>query len=131
LPDATRTKGKHVAKRIAIVDDDADLSSVFSMLIKNLGYREDFVADDGYKIVQAVLEEGVSPDLILMDYRMPVMNGLQAAERILKANPRMKIILTTADDSVMQDAKAAGVPFLRKPFTISALSKMMEETLRA
>jgi CheY-like chemotaxis protein len=127
--DATSAKGKQVAKRIAIVDDEPVLSSLFSTLIKNLGYREEFVTDDGSKIVKAVLENGIRPDLILMDHRMPVMNGLPAAERILKAKPWIKIILATADDSVTEEAKAAGVLVLRKPFTISALARTIEEAL--
>jgi CheY-like chemotaxis protein len=129
--EETRAKGKEAAKRVAIVDDEEELTSIFSVLIRKLGYREEFVADDGNKIVQAVFEDGISPDLILMDYRMPEMNGLQAAEKILKAKPWIKIILTTADDSVKEEAEAAGVLYLQKPFAISALARMMKEVLGA
>jgi len=42
---------------------------------RSLEYPVEFVADDGRKIVEAVLEKGIHPDLILMDYHMPVFYG--------------------------------------------------------
>lgn len=127
--DVTRAQSKLTAKKIAIVDDQEDLSSLLSKLVKRLGYQVEFVANDGKEIVEAVLEDAVRPDLILMDYRMPMMNGFQAARKIREAKPSIKIIITTADDSVRGDANAAGLLIMLKPFTISALSKTMEEAL--
>ncbi|HZY95012.1 MAG TPA: response regulator, partial [Candidatus Bathyarchaeia archaeon] len=101
--------GEESSKVVAIVDDDEDLCSLFSLLVKSLGYHADYVAHDGDEIVHAVLEEGIEADLILMDYRMPTMNGMQAAQKILRVRPEMKIIIATADDSVRQDAIVAGL----------------------
>ena len=122
--------GKQSIKSIAIVDDEEELCSLFSMLVKSLGYHAECVAYDGDEIVQLVLEDSIHPDLILMDYRMPTMNGMQAAERILRVRPEMKIIIATADDSVRRDAISAGLFFIQKPFSISALAKTIEEALR-
>src|SRR5438552_8539848 len=55
---------------IAIVDDEEELCSLFSILIKSLGYHAECVAHDGDEIVQAVMEDSIHPDLIVMDYRM-------------------------------------------------------------
>ncbi len=121
--------GRHSSKSIAIVDDEEDLCSLFSMLIKNLGYHAACVAHDGDEIVQLVLEDSIHPDLILMDYRMPTMNGMQAAEKILHVRPETKIIIATADDSVRRDAISEGFFFIQKPFSISALAKKIEEAL--
>ena len=52
------------------------------------------------RLFNSVLEDSIHPDLILMDYRMPTMNGMQAAEKILRVRPEIKIIIATADDSV-------------------------------
>src|SRR5579864_8922568 len=78
---------KQAVKSIAVVDDEKELCFLFSILIKRLGYHAECVAYDGDEIVQLVLEDSVHPDLILMDYRMPTMNGIQAAERILRVRP--------------------------------------------
>lgn len=127
--EAAQGKGKLVARGIAIAEDESNLSSLFSMLIRSLGYRVEFVADDGNQMVHAVLEEGIHPDLILMDYRMPVMNGLEAAAKIKEARPLIKIIIVTADDSVRGEVTAAGLLFIQKPFSIQALAKILEDVL--
>lgn len=75
------------------------------------------------------MEKGIHPDLILMDYRMPVMDGLQAAGKILEASPWVKIIIATADDSVRADVEAAGLLFIQKPFSIQALEEKIGEAL--
>ncbi len=121
--------GEQSVKSIAIVDDEEELCSLLAMLVKSLGYHAACVAFDGDEIVQLVLDDSIHPDLILMDYRMPTMNGMQAAERILRAKPEMKIIIATADDSVRQDATSAGLFFIQKPFSTSALAKTIEEAL--
>ena len=125
----TNATGEQSAKSIAIVDDEEELCSLFSMLVKSLGYQVECVSHDGDEIVQLVLEDNVHPDLILMDYRMPTMNGMQAAERILRIKPEMKVIIATADESARRDAIAAGLSFLQKPFSISALAKTIEGAL--
>lgn len=132
--DGQRGTGKQSIKSIAIVDDDEELCTLFSMLVKRLGYHAECVAHDGDEIVRAVLEDSIHPDLILMDYRMPTMNGMQAAEKILRVKPEVKIIIATADDSVLRDPSrhdvvSAGLFFLQKPFSISSLSKTIEDAL--
>jgi CheY-like chemotaxis protein len=130
-----RAIGKQSRKSVAIVDDEEELCLLFSMLVKRLGYHVACVAHDGDEIVQAVLEGSTHPDLILMDYRMPTMNGMQAAEKILRVRPKIKIIIATADDSVKerdpgeQSIISAGLYFLQKPFSISALVKTIEDAL--
>ena len=99
------------------------------MLVKRLGYHVACVAHDGDEIVQLVLEDSAHPDLILMDYRMPMMNGMQAAEKILRMRPEIKVIIATADQSVRRDVISAGLFLLQKPFSISAVAKTIEEAL--
>jgi len=129
LSNDQRETGKPSSKSIAIVDDEEDLRSLFSMLVKRLGYHVACVAHDGDEIVQLVLEDSAHPDLILMDYRMPTMNGMQAAEKILRMRPEIKVIIATADQSVRRDVISAGLFLLQKPFSISAVAKTIEEAL--
>ncbi len=124
-----REVGKQGIKSVAVVDDEVELCSLFSMIVNRLGYYAECVAYDGDEIVKLVLEDSINPDLILMDYRMPTMNGLQAAERILRFRPEQKIIIATADDTVRHDVISAGLYFLQKPFSISALKRAIEEAL--
>lgn len=87
-------------RRILIVDDEKHL---------RLLYRRE-LEEDGYQVVEAATaEEGIRafeqqrPDLIVMDIRMPGMNGLEAMARILDKDRRVPIVLNTAFDSYRDD----------------------------
>jgi len=59
------------------------------------------------------------PDVILMDHRMPLKNGLEASKEILQINPDIKIIFITADQTIREEALSIGVAdFIDKPFSI-------------
>ncbi|MEO5853537.1 MAG: response regulator transcription factor [Nocardioides sp.] len=95
--------------RLIIVDDDPLVRSALALM---LGGQSDLEvvgeADDGQAALTLCSE--VSPDLVLMDIRMPVLNGLEATRRLhAEADPPKVIVLTTfdADDQVI-DALAAG-----------------------
>jgi CheY-like chemotaxis protein len=116
-------------KRVAIVDDDIQLRTAYSFVLEHLGYRT-LMACDGDEIVDQVLDaKKTAPDLILMDYRLPKMNGLDAAKAILRKRPMIKIIISTADDSVRQEAISAGMAFLQKPFSLDELASAISESL--
>jgi CheY-like chemotaxis protein len=116
-----------VKKKIAIVDDEDGVVSILSILVRKLGYSPDFVASDGKEIVQAVLNRSISPDLIIMDYRMPVMSGIEAAKIILKEYPLSKIIIESADDGVRQSVLDEGMLFLQKPFSKEDLRNVINQ----
>jgi two-component system chemotaxis response regulator CheY len=118
-----------IRKRIAIVDDDFHLRTTYSFVLEHLGYKT-LIASDGDEIVNRVLDaKEAVPDVILMDYRMPKMNGLEAAKTILRNRPDIKIIISTADDSVRQEAISAGTTFLQKPFSLEELASAIRESL--
>jgi CheY-like chemotaxis protein len=128
LPEHRQDKkvARQTAKRVAIVEDENDLLTLFSILVKRLGYLVEFAAHDGNEIVQALSKGSIHPDVILMDYRMPGMNGLQAAEMALRVRPETKIVIVSADDSIKQDALSQGLFFLLKPFSASSMASLLE-----
>ena len=64
-------------------------------------------------------------DLVLMDYRMPEMNGIEAAKIIQTHRKEAKIILVTAQGSVKQQALDAGLSFIEKPFSMKQLARTL------
>jgi CheY-like chemotaxis protein len=87
--------GGYMGKKVLIVDDDEKNLKLLRMLIQDAGY-ETIEAENGKEAVTLAKEH--IPDLILMDNRMPVMDGITAA-KILKAGPstaNIPIIATTA-----------------------------------
>jgi DNA-binding NtrC family response regulator len=127
--DQAMSEVGRAGREIAIVEDDQDLLSLMSMLVKNLGHHVYFQARDGNEIVRAISEDKISPEVVLMDYRMPIMNGIQAAQEILRVKPETKVIIVTADDSAKAEAMASGLHFLQKPFSSSELSRAIEDVM--
>lgn len=79
-------------KRILIVEDEQVLSSAYETLLKQAGY-DVTVAYDGKDALSKT--ESLEPDLILLDLRMPVMDGVQFLKHydLTKAHPKVKVIL--------------------------------------
>jgi len=69
----------------------------------------------------------LKPDIIIMDHRMPKKNGIEATIEILKINKEMKIIFTTGDDEIRNQAIDLGVKsVILKPFSITKLLEQIE-----
>lgn len=96
--------------QIVIVDDDPLVAGSLKIILEQ---DEEFQVVDtlssGKEIV-AYVQDGKRPDLILMDIRMDEMNGLDAAETILKINETIKIIFLTTflDDEYISKALSVG-----------------------
>lgn len=110
------------SKSLAIVENEQDLISIYSRVIKELGFDPIIVAREGEEIVRAVAEGRASPDVIIMDYRLPGINGIEAAKKILKHRPSTKVIVASADDSVRDESISLGFTFLQKPFSLATFS---------
>jgi two-component system chemotaxis response regulator CheY len=68
------------------------------------------------------------PDVIIMDHRMPVMNGIDAMVEILRINKNSKIIFASADASVKEQAISMGATaFLNKPLDIQELIDVIKK----
>jgi two-component system chemotaxis response regulator CheY len=69
-----------------------------------------------------------NPDIILMDHRMPLKNGLETTKAILNINPNSKIIFISADYTVRIEAlKIGAIDFLEKPVDFTTLIAMVEK----
>jgi DNA-binding NtrC family response regulator len=113
------------AKTAAIVEDDEDMVFIYSRILKDQGYESVFVARSGEEIIQWISSETVSPDVVIMDYRLPRINGLDAAKEVLRHSPGTKIIMATAHDEIKAEAASLGFTFLRKPFSMKTLAREM------
>jgi len=110
------------------VDDNPEMRKSFAMVISHLGYSAS-VFESGTSFVQAIAKDKLSFDLVLMDYRMPEMNGIEAAKIIQRNRPNMRIVLITAVDFVESEALANGLLYVRKPVSMLALAKILQQAL--
>ncbi len=102
-------------KRILVVDDEPNVRLVFRTALESTGFLVTEAADGDAALVQL----GKIPiDLILLDLKMPVMNGMETLERLRTAGDETPVVVVTAHGSV-PDAVAAmklgAVDFLPKP----------------
>ena len=119
------------ASLISIVDDDDSLRFLLASLIRSVGFQALSFAS-----AEAFLSSTQARDsrCLIVDMRMPGMNGLELQRHIVAANWRLPIIFITsyADDDVRAAAVEAGAAgFLYKPFRDVELLRTMEAVLRA
>lgn len=103
------------ATRILIAEDNDLVSLTLEEQLKDLGYDVVGIARSGTQAI--TLANRLSPDLIIMDIRMPEMDGAEAAARIRSQRPVPIIMLTAyADKETIKRAEAAGaLAYLVKP----------------
>jgi DNA-binding NarL/FixJ family response regulator len=104
--------------RVLIADDQALVRSGFRLILESAGIDVTGESADGKQALAAVLED--PPDVVLMDIRMPVMDGLEATRQIVAAGSSVQVVmLTTFDlDQYVYGALAAGASgFLLKDVT--------------
>jgi FixJ family two-component response regulator len=116
---------------ISIVDDDDSIRNSLDDLIRSAGFRT-----QGFPSAEAFLSSPRARDTacLILDVRMPGMNGLDLQRTIVAANWQIPIIFITShtDDAARARALEAGaVGFLYKPFRDDELLNAMETILRA
>jgi CheY-like chemotaxis protein len=103
-------------RRVALVDDDLLIRSIFEKILAAHGFEIVASLSDGEEIVRAIDQMDPKPDLILLDERMPRISGVEACRIIHSKYPEISIIFVTADESAKQRAKAVEASaFLSKP----------------
>lgn len=112
---------------LAIVEDEKDLVKVYQRIFTKRGIRICYVAYDGMDAVKKYIECTPKPHVIIMDYRLPLMNGIEVSKEILKIDPGAKIVFLSADIDVKEEAMAAGAfVFLKKPVSIKLIVDAVE-----
>ena len=86
--------------RILIADDSASIRRVVrSYLENNSNWEICGEAEDGRATVERVRE--LMPDAVVLDFSMPIVNGLDAAQQMTAISPNIRIVMFTAHDSSM------------------------------
>ena len=111
---------------ILIVEDDPDLRLVHSEILSHEGYTV-LTAADGVEALEVVENEG-PPAMILLDLRMPRMNGWDLAER-LRQRPGWRdipVVVVAAHYRIAEEAAAIGArAWLHKPVSIDVLLRVV------
>jgi two-component system chemotaxis response regulator CheY len=111
--------------RALVIDDSRTIRTILEVMLTTLGFEVD-TAVDGRDALAAVTANG-TPDLILVDWNMPVLNGLGFVEavRVAPFDVTCPIVMVTTESEIPQIERAlnAGADeYLMKPFTLDGLT---------
>lgn len=123
--EPTRVQGdRRLGARIMVVDDFKLFAESLGFLFDDLPLEVVGIATTGQEALDSVDE--LAPSLILLDLRLPDMDGLEVGRRVLEKNPDAKIILLTADDDPRIGREA-----LRRGFQGCLTKELTEDKLVA
>ena len=133
-PSPSRQEADSVSlegKRVVICEDEGILQMQLRRALVRAGMIVAGSANNGQTAVETVLQE--RPDIVLMDIRMPLLDGLEASRRILSVYRPCLVVLTAYADQEYQDqAKALGASgYIIKPITNDALFPQLEAAWEA
>jgi DNA-binding NtrC family response regulator len=127
-----RTRGKKDSARILIVDDDDGIRAVLAEALSRRGYQVQ-KAPDGLWVSRALHSGAFSFDLVVLDWKMPGLDGLAVLRQLRNFAPEMPVILISiaADDQLRVEALSQGAfEVLRKPMNFGALVSLVERALQ-
>lgn len=87
-------------------------------------------AENGQQAVDKYKTLSIKPDVIIMDHRMPIKSGFDAAKEILAINKEQKIVFASADSTIKRQALSLGIEkFIEKPFKYTKLVETIKDLL--
>lgn len=116
--------------RILLIDDSKTMRNIQKSVLKQLGYTDLEEACDGQDALSKI--DSFKPELCLVDWNMPVMDGLTFVKKFRESDKTTPLIMVTteAEKSRVIEAIKAGVNnYVVKPFTPDLLSERISETL--
>ncbi|MCL5962256.1 MAG: response regulator [Chloroflexi bacterium] len=113
-------------RAVLVVEDDLDLLGLIETVLEEEGY-EVMAATDGKEALDKIAVQ--MPGLILLDMRMPIMDGWEFSARFRKAYDKAApiIVLTAAEDARARAAEIEAEGYIGKPFDLDDLLKRVKQ----
>ncbi|MGC1310237.1 MAG: response regulator [Phormidesmis sp.] len=115
--------------KILVADDEKSIRLTIGQALSSQGY-EVKTATDGSTALEQV--QTFSPDLLLLDIKMPGMDGIEVLQKAMAQQPSLKVIMISAHGSVdnaVDAMKLGAVDYLQKPFTPGELRELVNRVL--
>ena len=110
--------------RVLVVDDSATMRRIVLRTLSDMGYKDCVEAENGQAALDVVEKGGI--ELIITDWNMPVMSGLEFVTEVREKNAGIPILMVTTNASnqdVLQALKAGVSNYVVKPFTPETLKE--------
>ena len=112
------------AHRILVAEDETLIRMDLVEMLREAGYDVVGAASDGSEAVS--LAESLKPDLAILDVKMPILDGISAAEKIISISPVLMLTAFSQKDLVERARDAGAMAYVVKPFTINDLLPAIE-----
>jgi two-component system chemotaxis response regulator CheY len=116
--------------KILLVDDSRTIRNIQKKMLAEIGHTDVTEAGDGVEALEMVATE--RPDLMLVDWSMPNMDGITLVRKIREKDRRLPImmVMTETEKSRVLEAVKAGVnSYMVKPFTAETLAEKVKQTM--
>ncbi|MEX2373803.1 MAG: response regulator [Dehalococcoidia bacterium] len=116
-----------MAERILVIDDDSSILALVCSLLRDVGYDVTGVSDatEGLRLIQSA-----RPDLIVLDMRMPKMDGWQFSSQLVERGIDIPVVvMTAAQDARRWAQEINAIGYVEKPFDIDRLLDEVQRVL--
>ncbi len=116
-------------QRILVVDDEKNIRLTLAQALEFSGLLVQ-TASDGEEALQKLTEADFT--LVLLDLKLPGLDGLEVLRRIRQSRPKLRVIIITAHGTIeyaVEALKAGAVDFLRKPFSLNEIREIVQRVL--
>jgi two-component system, NtrC family, response regulator AtoC len=116
-------------KSILVADDDPAIRSLLKQLLGDEGFAVNEAAT-GVEVVDRVKE--ANPDLVIMDVRMPELDGIEALSRVKGASPQTAVLIMTAfgsSNAAIRAMELGAFDYITKPFELDKISHAVRRVL--
>ena len=121
-PEATAPKG--MGARIVVAEDEAIIRMDLVEMLTESGYQVVGQASNGLEAIELVKER--KPDLAILDVKMPLLDGISAAEEIIHIAPVLMLTAFSQKELVERARDAGVMAYVVKPFSVTDLIPAME-----
>lgn len=114
-------------RKVLVIDDDPAIREFIVEYLDDIGY-EAIEAKDGESGLAAL--DRVNPDLLIIDYKLPGLNGGEVGKRARARLPKVPIVFITGYTDRIDEAATLGARVLKKPFLSFDLQSALNDALR-
>lgn len=114
-------------KRILVVDDEELVRRLLFDVLKRLSYEVE-TAENGVEAIKQIAAR--TYDLVITDYMMPQMDGLELTRKIKTINPSVPVLIITSNGPEQELLRSGAAACIKKPFMITELKRISQNILK-
>jgi DNA-binding response OmpR family regulator len=125
--DNSAQKDPTAVKTVFIVEDDETIGTLLVQVIEQETPYQAVLASDGFQALKML--QTVKPDVLLLDYGLPDMNGLEFYDTIhaVRSLEHLSVLIVSAEaERIQKEVQARHLPQLQKPFELTTLLEAIE-----